>query len=88
MQTTLRVDGANCPLCLNELIDRLRAVDGINSVNSSIAEGCIAIDHDDLVQADLIELIGSSLHGVAMASNEVVMSTVNPLISVLHCTHE
>jgi hypothetical protein len=33
-------------------------------------------------------LIGTSLHGVAMASNEIVMTTINPIISVLHCTHE
>ena len=88
MQTTLRVDGANCALCLNELIDRLRALDGINSVNSSISQGCIAIDHDDLVEADLVDLIGTSLHGITMASNEIVSTNINPIISVLHCTHE
>ena len=33
MRTELRVDGANCPLCLNDLIDRLRSVDGVNSVD-------------------------------------------------------
>lgn len=88
MLTNLRIDGANCPLCLNELIDRLRSVDGVKSVNSSISEGCIAIDHDGLGQADLIELIGTSLHGIALAANEIVMSTVHPVVSVLHCGHE
>ena len=88
MRTELRVDGANCPLCLNELIDRLRSVDGVNSVTSSISEGCIAIDHEGLAPADLVELIGTSLHGIALASNEIVMSTVSPVVSVLHCSHE
>ncbi len=88
MRTELRVDGANCPLCLNDLIDRLRSVDGVNSVTSSISEGCIAIDHDSLAPADLVELIGTSLHGIALASNEIVMSTVSPVVSVLHCSHE
>ena len=84
----MRVDGANCPLCLNDLIDRLRSVDGVNSVTSSINEGCIAIDHDSLAPAELIDLIGASLHGIAFASNEIVMSTVGPVVSVLHCAHE
>ena len=88
MRTELRVDGANCPLCLNDLIDRLRSVDGVNSVTSSISAGCIAIDHDSLAPADLVELIGMSLHGIALASNEIVMSTVSPVVSVLHCSHE
>ena len=84
----MRVDGANCPLCLNDLIDRLRSVDGVNSVTSSISEGCIAIDHDSLTPADLVNSIGTSLHGIALASNEIVMSTVCPVVSVLHCAHE
>ena len=88
MHTDLRIDGGNCPLCLNELIDRLRTVSGVNSVTSSICEGCIAIDHDSLAPTDFIELIGTSLHGVALASNEIVMSTVSPAVSVLHCAHE
>lgn len=88
MRTDLRVDGANCPLCLNELIDRLRSVDGVNSVNSSISEGCITIDHDGPGRADPVELIGTSLHGIALAANEIVMSTIHPVVSVLHCAHE
>jgi copper chaperone CopZ len=88
MHTNLRVDGANCPFCLNDLIDHLRTIDGVTSVNSSISEGCIAIDHDDLDVAELLDTIRSSLHGVAMASNEIVMSPIDPVISVLRCSHE
>jgi copper chaperone CopZ len=88
MHTTLRVDGANCPLCLDELTDRLRGVDGINSVTSSISAGCLAIDHDDLATTDLVDLVAASLHGVTMAANEIVMTNVDPVVAVLHCTHE
>jgi copper chaperone CopZ len=88
MHTDLRVEGANCSLCFNDIIERLRAVDGITSVDSSITAGCIAIDHDDLIRADVIDMIGASLHGVAMASNEIVMTEVNPSISVIQCTHD
>lgn len=31
MQTNLRVDGANCPFCLNDVVDRLRMIDGITA---------------------------------------------------------
>ena len=87
MQTEVRVDGANCSLCLNALIDQLRSVKGINAVDSSITEGCRAIDHD-LLETDVLDLIGTSLHGVAMASNEVVMTTARPTISTLGCIHQ
>jgi copper chaperone CopZ len=86
MQTDVRVDGANCSLCLNAVIDQLRSINGVNSVDSSITEGCVAIDHD-LIESDLLDLIGTSLHGVGMASNEVVMTTITPTISAQHCTH-
>jgi copper chaperone CopZ len=73
MLTNLRVDGANCSLCFNDIIDRLRSVAGINHVDSSITEGCISVDHNGTTRTDLVELIGTSLHGVTMASNEIVM---------------
>jgi copper chaperone CopZ len=88
MLTKLQLEGANCSLCLNDIIDQLREVEGVNSVTSSIAEGCLAIDHDDeLTRSDLIAWIGSSLHGVTMASNEIVMTSINPSISALPCEH-
>ena len=88
MQTNLRVDGANCPFCLNDVIDHLRSVDGITSVDSSISEGCIAIEHGDVDVAGLVDMIRTSLHGATFAANEIVMSPINPIISVLHCSHE
>lgn len=87
MKTQLRVEGANCPLCLNDMIDQLRQVDGVRSVDSSISNGCIAIDHDDLHLETLVGMVHSSLHGVAMSSNEIVMSSIDPVVAVLHCTH-
>ncbi|MEO8264399.1 MAG: hypothetical protein ABI706_02695 [Ilumatobacteraceae bacterium] len=65
MHANLRVDGANCPFCLNDVIDHL-----------------------ELDAAKLIDTIGTSLHDVAMAANEIVMSPIDPIISVLHCSHE
>ena len=87
MRTELRVDGANCPFCLNDVIDQLRQMNGVSSVDSSIIEGCIAIDDDDLDPRTLVNVVRSSLHGVAMSANEIVMSSIDPVIAVRHCTH-
>ena len=84
MHTNLRVDGANCSLGFNEMIERLRAVAGIKTVSSSISGGRVAIDHD-LPQTGLLELIGTSLHGIAMAANEIVMTNVIASVSLLGC---
>lgn len=85
MRTELRVDGANCPTCLNELLDHLCQIDGVTSVSSSIGAGCIAVDHDDLDPEALTE--GVQLHGVALSSNEIVMTSIDPLVAKLHCNH-
>jgi copper chaperone CopZ len=87
MKTDLRVDGANCSLCMNDVVDQLRQIDGVRSVNSSISRGCVAIDHDDLDPETLVSIVRSSLHGVAMSSNETVMSSIEPVVAFLHCTH-
>lgn len=87
MLTELRIDGANCPACLNTTLDALRAVPGVHDVTTSSAGGCLAVEHDDLDPAQLAELIRTTLHGVTMAGAEVVMVSVDPLVADLHCTH-
>ena len=46
MQTSLRIDGANCPTCFNETLDALAHLDGVRAVHGSFAGPCIEIDHD------------------------------------------
>jgi copper chaperone CopZ len=87
MHTRLQINGANCSRCLNDVVERLRAADGVNSVESSIGDGCIAVDHDELNESDLIAWIGESLHSVGLASNEIVMNSIVPTVSVLPCEH-
>ncbi len=65
---TCRSTERNCPLCFNELIDRLRSVDGI-------------------VQADLVKLIGTSLHRIALVPERDRDDHLLPG-GVLHCAHE
>ncbi len=87
MRTELRIDGANCPICLNETLAALRSSPGVEDVEASSTSGCLLIDHDDVDVATLIATARSHLHGVAMASAEIVMVSVEPLVVELHCDH-
>lgn len=87
MRTEMRIDGADCPTCLDATIDALRAVPGVRQVVTSITAGCLAIDHDDLDVAMLVDTVRSHLHGVSMASAEIVMISVEPLVTEIHCSH-
>lgn len=87
MHTELRIDGANCPTCLDATIEALRATPGVRAVTASSTAGCLAVDHDDLDPTVLVATAHSHLHGVARASTEIVMVSVDPLIAELHCQH-
>lgn len=88
MQTTLDLEGANCPYCFNETLDDLARVDGVSKVHGSMGGTCIVIDHDDDVPVDmLVERIHRHLHGVQMFSNEIQMSSIDPSVLVRPCIH-
>lgn len=88
MKTELRVDGADCSFCWNDVIEKLRKLDGVNNVSGSITAGCIAIEHNDIDPAALVAMVHTSLHGIAMSANEIVMSSIDPVVAILHCTHD
>ena len=87
MRTEMRIDGANCPFCLVATVDALRAVPGVRTVGTSVAAGCLVIEHDDLDPAALGAVIADHLHGVSMSGAEIVMVAVEPLVAELHCGH-
>jgi hypothetical protein len=87
MHTELRIDGANCPVCLNATLEALRSTPGVRSAVTSSSAGCLAIDHDDLDESMLVGTIREHLHGVDMSAAEVVMVSVDPLVVDLHCQH-
>ena len=69
------------PADLLKLAESQALADGdIQKAKVQMDAAKIAVDHDDL-HADLVDLIGTSLHGVAMAANEIVMTSVNPSIA-------
>jgi len=73
MQTSLHVDGANCPNCFNETLDALATVDGVLSVHGSLDGPCIEIEHEGADMDVVAATIRNRLHGIAMYSNEVRM---------------
>jgi regulator of cell morphogenesis and NO signaling len=86
MQTTLKIDGANCPTCFNETLDDLAELDGVRSVHGSVAGPCIEVDHD--VALDTITgAIRNRLHGVEMFANEIRMVPLEPEVLSTTCPH-
>ncbi len=73
MQTSLRVDGANCPNCFNETLDELATVDGVLAVHGSLDGPCIEIEHEGADMDVVAATIRNRLHGIEMYSNEVRM---------------
>ncbi|MGD9998261.1 MAG: iron-sulfur cluster repair di-iron protein [Ilumatobacteraceae bacterium] len=84
MQTSLRIDGANCPTCFNETLDDLAHLDGVRRVHGSVAGPCIEIDHDVPIEA-IERIIRSRLHGVEMYSNEIRMVPLEPVALTSTC---
>lgn len=86
MQTTLRIDGANCPTCFNETLDDLTRLDGVRSVRGSVAGPCIEIDHEVALEV-ITAAIRNRLHGIEMFANEIRMVPVEPVLLSTTCTH-
>ena len=87
MQTSLRIDGANCPTCFNETLDALAHLDGVRAVHGSFAGPCIEIDHDDVIFDVLAETVRNRLHGIEMFSNEIRMVPLDPVAISTPCPH-
>lgn len=86
MQTSLRIEGANCPTCFNETLDALGQLDGVRSVGGSFAGPCIEIDHDVALEA-ITGLIRERLHGIEMFANEIRMVPLEPVELTGTCSH-
>jgi len=87
MRTSLRIDGANCPMCFNETLDDLALVDGVRAVHGSFGGPCIEVDHDDVALEVITGTIRQRLHGVEMFANEVRMVPLEPIAISTPCSH-
>jgi regulator of cell morphogenesis and NO signaling len=86
MQTSLRIDGANCPNCFNQTLDDLAQLDGVQAVHGSFAGPCIEVEHDvDLER--ITDAIRNRLHGIEMFANEVRMVPLEPVTISTTCSH-
>ncbi len=86
MQTSLRIEGANCPNCFSQTLDALAELDGVRSVHGSFEGPCIEVDHD----VDLETITGTirnRLHGIEMFANEVRMVPLEPEVLTTTCAH-
>lgn len=87
MQTSLRIDGANCSNCFNETLDDLAQIEGVRAVHGSFAGPCIEVDHDDVTLDEIFSSIRNRLHGIEMFSNEVRMVPLEPVEISNVCPH-
>ena len=87
MQTSLRIDGANCPTCFNETLDELAHLEGVRSVHGSFAGPCIEIDHDAALET-ITRTIRDRLHGIEMYANEIRMVPLEPVSLSATCSHD
>lgn len=79
IQTTLRIDGANCSACFNDVLESLRQAAGVRNVKGSISESLIEIDHaDDVSLDDLADIARPHAHGIEMYANEIRMVPLEP----------
>lgn len=85
--TEITVAGANCPQCLNETLDLLRAEPGVIGVHASITGQCLRVRHRGVDADRLLAVIRGHLHADDMSSVERVMVAVDPAVAELHCTH-
>lgn len=85
MQTSVRIEGANCPECFNATLADLAALDGVRGVHGSIAGPCIELEHE--VPFEVIDrTIRNRLHGIEMFANEIRMVALEP-VPVVACPH-
>lgn len=82
MHTSLQLTGANCPTCFNSVVDALSELDGVRSVQGSIAGSCLMIEHDGVDPDTINQAVRGNLHGYEMVSNEVqmVQADIAPMI--------
>ena len=79
IHTTLRIDGANCSACFNDVLESLRQAAGVRHVTGSISESFIEIDHaDDVGLDDLADIARPHAHGIEMYANEIRMVPLEP----------
>ena len=69
-----------------ETLDDLAHLDGVRSVQGSVAGPCIEVEHDVALEA-ITGTIRNRLHGIEMFANEIRMVPLEPVTMSATCTH-
>lgn len=85
--TEIDVAGANCPWCLNEMLDALRRQPGVVAADTSMGDGCLRLEHWQLPVDGLVDVVRTHLHADDMSSGEHLMVKVDPVAAERHCGH-
>ena len=75
------IPGANCPWCLNETLDALRAERGVVSAEASMSGQCLRVEHRGVDTRTLVAVIGDHLRTDEMSSAEHVVGRVAPRVA-------
>ena len=79
MRTLVRVSGANCTYCMQDVRDELLVRPRVQEVNLWIHESCLEVVHDHDDAGAITNLLRRSLHGWEVADNgEIVMVVTAP----------
>lgn len=85
--TEIVIQGANCPFCLNDTLEKLRAQPGVVNAQISAIDHCIRVEHEGSDSRPYVDVARSTLHGIVKYGNELVMVEVDPEVARVHCTH-
>lgn len=85
--TEIDITGSNCPWCVQETLERLRAEPGVITAQATIAGPCIRIVHDGRSDEGLLAVVRRLLHAVDTSLVEATMIEVDAQVADLHCTH-
>lgn len=75
MKTYIHLQDANCPVCLDEVADRIRQRPLVAHVELSSTGQCLEVDHADDDVDTLLSTVRTSLRGFVVADNSETVQT-------------
>jgi len=66
-ETTLKVDGMTCPMCVKTIKGALKGIKGVKDASVSLKEGKAVVTHEDSVKAEqLVEAVKKEGYGASL----------------------
>lgn len=83
---SIDISGADCSWCLNETLDKVRALQGVTAVESSMAAGCVRVEHGLSDIEPILAVLRHGLRGSDLSTNESQLVAVEPSTGA-RCSH-